>query len=270
MGSDKILVHPAGFAGRAKPKGFMTMDSQNDSAPKKSAAMRALPLVAIVVVAAVGYFTLQDYLSFDALRENREALNAFRDGNYLLAALIFIAAYVCIVTFSLPGAAVASLTGGFLFGVVFGSVFNVLSAGTGAILIFLAARMGFGERLSAKLDASEGSVKKLKESLNDNEVSVMLLMRLVPAVPFFLANLIPAMVGVRTLNFIWTTYVGIIPGAIVYTSVGAGLGEVFDRGENPDLGLIFEPYILFPILGLCLLALLPILVKFFRRGRGDG
>ena len=54
---------------------------------------------------------------------------------------------------------------------------------------------------------------------------------------------------------------GIIPGGVVYTSVGAGLGEVFDRGETPNLGIIFEPHILLPILGLCALAALPVLLK---------
>jgi len=90
-------------------------------------------------------------------------------------------------------------------------------------------------------------------------------MRLVPAVPFFVANLIPALVGVSLWRFAITTFVGIIPGAIVYTSVGAGLGDVFERGESPNLGIIFEPQILLPILGLSALAALPIVLKLFRK-----
>jgi uncharacterized membrane protein YdjX (TVP38/TMEM64 family) len=87
-------------------------------------------------------------------------------------------------------------------------------------------------------------------------------------VPFFVANLIPALVGVPLSRFVITTFLGIIPGAVVYTSVGAGLGEVFARGESPDLGIIFEPQILLPILGLAALAALPILIKAVR-GRKD-
>jgi hypothetical protein len=59
-----------------------------------------------------------------------------------------------------------------------------------------------------------------------------------------------------------------MPGAIVYTSVGAGLGEVFARGETPDLGIIFEPHVLLPILGLAALALLPVLIKALRGRKG--
>ena len=92
----------------------------------KPAPMRYLPLAVILAVAAIGAFTLRDYLSFDALRENREALIAFRDNNYLLTALAFVAAYVVIVAFSLPGATVATLTGGFLFGLFPGVLYNVV------------------------------------------------------------------------------------------------------------------------------------------------
>ena len=77
---------------------------------------RLIPLILIVVVAAVGYMTLGEYLTFERLGANREALLAFRDANYALTSAAFIGAYVAVVAFSLPGAAVASLTGGFLFG----------------------------------------------------------------------------------------------------------------------------------------------------------
>ena len=89
-------------------------------------------------------------------------------------------------------------------------------------------------------------------------------MRLVPAVPFFVATLLPALVGVRFINFAWTTIVGIIPGALVFTWIGVGLGEVFDRGEKPDLSLLWEPHVIGPILGLCVLAALPIGIKTLR------
>ena len=96
---------------------------------------------------------------------------------------------------------------------------------------------------------------------------MLFLMRLVPAVPFFVANLIPAIVGVPLRRFVISTFLGIMPGALVYTAAGAGLGAVFDRGDTPDLGLIFEPQFLFPIIGLCVLAALPVLLKSLR-GKG--
>ncbi len=233
--------------------------------PTGNEFLRRAPLIAILLVAVIGAFTLRDYLSFETLRENRDALIAFRDANYVLTVLTFMAVYVGIVAFSLPGATIATLTGGFLFATFPGAVFNVVAATIGASLIFLAAKFGLGERLAARMEASEGAVKRLKEGIDGNQWSVLFLMRLVPAVPFFVANLIPALVGVPLSRFVITTFLGIIPGGIVYTSVGAGLGEVFERGESPDLGVIFEPHILLPILGLCALAALPILLKAFRK-----
>jgi uncharacterized membrane protein YdjX (TVP38/TMEM64 family) len=69
-------------------------------------------------------------------------------------------------------------------------------------------------------------------------------------------------------RFVISTFLGIIPGALVYTSVGAGLGEVFAAGETPDLGIIFEPHVLLPILGLAALALLPVVLKAVRGKSG--
>lgn len=231
--------------------------------PKRS-LLRHIPLLVILSVAVIGAFTLQDYLSFETLRDHRESLLAFRDQNFIGLALAFIGIYVAIVSFSLPGAAVASVTGGFLFGLATGTVLNVVSATIGAVLIFQAARLGIGASLTAKLEASEGTIKKLKTGLRDNEISVLFLLRLVPVVPFFVANLLPALVGVKFRNFLLTTALGIIPGAIVFTWIGVGLGEVFSRGETPDMSLLWQPYILGPILGLCALAVLPILIKALR------
>ena len=230
--------------------------------------VKRLPLIAIAIAAIVGAFTLKDYLSFQALAENREALIAFRDANYLLTVLVFVAAYVIIVGFSLPGATIATLTGGFLFATFPGALFNVIGATVGATLIFQAARWGFGEKLGARLEGSEGAVKKIKDGIDENQWSMLFLIRLVPAVPFFLANLIPSFLEVPLHRFVISTFLGIIPGAVVYTSVGAGLGEVFARGETPNLGIIFEPHILLPILGLCALAVLPIIIKAVR-GKKD-
>lgn len=225
---------------------------------------RHIPLFAILGAAVLGFVFLRDYLTFDTLRDNREILLGWRDTHYGLVALSFVGLYFLIVAFSLPGAAVASVTGGFLFGLAGGTALNVTAATLGAVAIFLAARWGLGASLTAKLEASEGAVRKLKDGLRENEISVLLLLRLVPAVPFFVANLLPALVGVKFVNFAWTTAAGIIPGALVFTWIGVGLGEVFDRGESPDLSLLWEPHILGPLLGLSALAALPIMIKALR------
>ena len=241
-------------------------EGRSKAGPKPNPA-RYVPLIAIAVVAIAGAVFLRDALSFDALAANREALIGFRDDNYVLTALAFMGAYVAIVALSLPGAAIATLTGGFLFGLFPGAILNPVSATIGATLIFLAAKHGLGDRLAAKMDAAGGAAKRIKDGIREDETSYLFVMRLVPVVPFFIANLVPAFVGVGLRKYVVTTFLGILPGSIVYTWVGAGLGEVFARGETPDLGIVFEPFVLGPILGLAALALLPIVVKRLRRSR---
>ena len=226
---------------------------------------RMLPLLLIVVVAIAAFMLFREQLSWQALADNRGALLEWRDTNFALASIIFVLAYVVIVAFSLPGATAATLAGGFLFGLFPGVIYNVVAATTGAVIIFLAARMGLGDYLSSKIDASSGAVKRMSEGLKENEISVLFLLRLVPAVPFFAANLIPALVGVRLRNFVITTALGIIPGGAVYTWVGTGLGAAIESGQTPNLGIIWQWNILGPLLALCALAALPIVIKAVRR-----
>ena len=239
-----------------------------DHAPStpRNAWLRRLPILLILAAALLGAVALRDELSFETLARHREDLLSFRDAHYPWSVLAFLAAYVAIVALSLPGGTVATLTGGFLFGLFPGVLYNVLAAGTGAVLVFMAARTGFGEALAQKLKSAGGKAARLQAALRANEWSVLFLMRLVPLVPFFIANLVPAFVGTSLLRFAVSTFVGIIPGALVFTSVGAGLGEVFARGEAPDLGIIFTAPVLLPLLGLAALAALPMVVRTVRGG----
>ena len=230
-----------------------------------SVVRRAIPMAALAFVALVGTLTLGEHLDFTTLADHREALIGYRDSNYLATVLVFVSAYAAVVAFSLPGATVATLAGGFLFGTYPGVVYNVVGATLGAVGIFLAARWGLGERLAARIDAADGTVSRIKKGIDANQWEMLFLMRLVPVVPFFVANLVPALLDVPLRRYAISTFLGIIPGALVYTSVGAGLGVVFAAGETPDLGVIFEPHVLLPILGLCALAALPIALKSLRR-----
>lgn len=236
--------------------------------PTIARASRLLPVAVILAGAVAGWIFLGDYLTFDTLRENREALLDFRDAHYVAVVAAYMAIYVLIVAFSLPGATIATLTGGFLFGLFPGVFFILVSATIGATIIFLAARFGFGEALSARMDASSGRVRRISEAIRENELSALFLIRLVPLVPFFVANVLPAFVGVSLRRYLFTTFFGIMPGTAVYTWVGAGLGAVFARGDTPDLSIIFEPMVLGPILGLCALALLPVILKALRGRKG--
>ena len=240
----------------------------NEQAGKQGIGIkRLIPLLVIIAVAVLAFVAFRDYFTFSALSENRQLLLEFRNSNFALTSIIFVLAYVVIVAFSLPGATVATLTGGFLFGMFPGVLYNVAAATIGASIIFLAARMGLGDYLSGKIDSSSGRVQKIRDGLRENEISVLFLLRLVPAVPFFVANLLPALVGISFRNFVFTTFFGIIPGTAIYTWVGVGLGDVLEAGAEPNLGIIWQWNILGPILGLCALAALPIVINAVRKNK---
>jgi uncharacterized membrane protein YdjX (TVP38/TMEM64 family) len=209
----------------------------------------------------VGFTLLRDYLSYETLRNNHESLVNFKNENYWVTVIIFIISYITLVTFALPGSPIASLTGGFLFGLAFGTFLNVTAAATGATLIFLAAKNGFGNKLTQRIDASEGSIRKIRDGIKRDEISYLFLIRLIPIIPFAVANLVPALFGVSLRNFFFTTYIGIIPGGLVFTWLGSGLSEIFKQNEEPNFSIIFEIYVIGPILCLCLLSFLPIILK---------
>lgn len=239
----------------------MTQTQPQNDKPKA----HILPLIGLGALTLIGAYLLRDYLSFQALADNRESLIGFRDANYAVTVLVFISIYALVVAFSLPGATIVTLTGGFLFATFPGALFNVVGATLGATAIFLAVRWGMGARFGESLEQSDGAVKRIKDGIDENQWSMLFLMRLVPVVPFFIANLVPAFLEVPLHRYVISTFLGIIPGGVVYTSVGAGLSEVFARGETPDLGIIFEPHIIGPILGLAALSALPILIKAIRK-----
>ena len=209
----------------------------------------------------MGFTLLRDYLSYETLRNNHESLINFKNKNYWVTVIIFIISYITLVTFALPGSPIASLTGGFLFGLAFGTFLNVTAAATGATLIFLAAKNGFGNKLTQRIDASEGSIRKIRDGIKRDEISYLFLIRLIPIIPFAVANLVPALFGVSLRNFFFTTYIGIIPGGLVFTWLGSGLSEVFKQNKEPNFSIIFEIYVIGPILCLCLLSFLPIILK---------
>jgi len=226
--------------------------------------MRFLPLAAIAAVGIAAFAIAGDALDFGTLAQHREALIAWRDANAAGAALTFMAAYVVVVVFSIPGALWISITGGFLFGTVAGTALNVVSATIGATLLFLVARSSLGGWLR---DRAAGWVERAASSIERDQVSFLLAMRLAPAMPFFVVNLIPAFFRVSLFTYVWTTFAGIIPAAIVYTSLGAGIGEILDRGETPDVSVFRDPVVTLPLVGLMLISLVPAVVRRLRARR---
>jgi uncharacterized membrane protein YdjX (TVP38/TMEM64 family) len=224
-------------------------------------ARRLLPLgllVAawIVFMLAGGY----RYLTFSALARNRDWLCGLVQQWGSLAALAYIAVYAALVALSVPGAAILTIAGGFLFGAWVGGLCAVIGGTLGATAIFLAARAGFG----GLAQRAGRFVGKLEAGFRADAFNYLLVLRLVPIFPFWLVNLVPALVGVRLPTYVLATFLGIIPGTFVFASLGNGLGSLV---EEPDLAIIFKPSLFLPIVGLALLALVPVGYKHWRSKR---
>ena len=227
-------------------------------------AAKRLSILAVLAAGLAAFFAagLHEQIGFEALRDNRELLARWVEANLLLALLGYLAGYAVVVAFSLPVGAVATIAGGFFFGLWFGAAATVIGATLGATALFIAAQTVLGDRLRARV----GTVlERMDSGFRDNAFNYLLVLRLVPLFPFFLVNIAPAFANVRLSTYVGATFLGIVPGTFVYTSVGNGLGAVFDSGGEPDLGLILEPEILLPILGLSVLALGPVIYRRFRR-----
>lgn len=213
-----------------------------------------LAVIAAAIAAAFG-LGVGDYLSFEALRDNRDVLMTLVKDHTLLAIIGFIVLYAVSTALSLPGGAVLSIAGGFLFGSITGTAWIVIGATLGAVGIFLAAKTALGNILKAKAGLW---LKKMESGFQDNAFNYLLVLRLVPLFPFFVVNLVPAFLGVNLRTFAIATVLGIIPGAFVFASVGAGLGSVFEQGETFSPSAALTPEVITALIGLAILALVPV------------
>ncbi|MGB9328395.1 MAG: VTT domain-containing protein, partial [Pseudolabrys sp.] len=216
-------------------------------------------------------------VSLESLVRHRAAIDDFVVSHQMLAIFVYVGVYITVVAVSLPGAALLTITGGFLFGIAVGASAAVISATVGATLIFLVARTALGEPL---LRRAGPRATQLARGFREDAFSYLLFLRLVPAFPFFLVNLVPAFAGVRLGPFVAATAIGIIPGAIVFALAGAGLDSMIAAQKNSydqciaakgaDCRLVFEPadvltpQLIAALVALGLLALMPVAVKFWR------
>jgi uncharacterized membrane protein YdjX (TVP38/TMEM64 family) len=228
---------------------------------------RRLVPAAILLLGLVLFllFGLERYFSFEMLSRHHAALATWVAGNNMLAVALFVLAYTLVVAFSLPIAIIITPLGGFLFGVWLGALLSVVGATVGSVAVFLAARTAFYDLFHARAGAM---LARLEDGFRRDSFSYLLFLRLVPVFPFWLVNIVPALLGMRLGPYTLATLIGIVPAAVVYAGVGASFGLLFDRGESPDLGIIFEWRFLLPLLGLALLALAPVLYTRLR-GRND-
>ena len=208
------------------------------------------------------YFRLDHYLSFDSLKSNRALLSTWTEQHRLISLLTFAVLYMLSVAVSIPGAWFLTLTAGFLFGPILGTVVVICSATFGAFVVYLAVKYALRDWVAKK---TTRWLKTMEQGFQDNAFSYLLFLRLVPLFPFWLVNIVPALLGIPTRTYLTTTFIGIIPGSFVYVLVGNGLGHVFDTNQIPNLGILKDPVVLLPLIALALLSLVPIAYRRLKK-----
>jgi uncharacterized membrane protein YdjX (TVP38/TMEM64 family) len=234
----------------------------HQATPQHAVSVRRLVPLGLLVCAGIAFVAAggHHYLTLATLAENRGWLCGLVKRWGFAADLAYIAAYGVLVALSVPGGAVLSIAGGFLFGTWLGTLCAIIGATSGATVIFLAARAGLGG-----LAPRRGPlVARLEAGFRADAFSYLLVLRLVPIFPFWLVNLVPAFVGVKLRAYVLATFLGIIPATFVFASLGNGLGDIV---EEPGLGVLLRPDVFGPIVGLAILALIPMAYKRWRGNR---
>ena len=221
--------------------------------------VRFIPLVVFIALLSLAlYLRLDLYLSVEMLKANRDVLRGLMAQYGPMVAVAYVAIYTLATALSLPGAVIVTLAGGFLFGAMLGTLLTVIGATIGATLLFLVARSAFGNSLRARAGPF---LTRMADGFSQNAFNYLLFLRLVPAFPFWAVNLAPALLGMRLKDFVAATFLGIIPATAVFSTFGASLADLFDRGDDIKLQSILSPQLFGAFIALGVLALLPVLVR---------
>lgn len=239
------------------------MSESPNPRPKTGFSIKRLLPILLLFAGLLVFFAsgANRYINFETLRAHQDGLKSWVDAHAVLAGLAYTAIYAAVVACSLPGGALMTIIGGFLFGIVIGGFLVVFGATLGATMLFLAAKTAFGDLLRQRAGPA---LQRMEAGFRDDAFSYLLVLRLVPVFPFFLVNLVPAFLGVSLRVYVVATLIGIIPGSFVFASVGNGLGTLIEAGASPDLGIVFKPAILGPLIGLSVLAMIPVGYKKYR------
>jgi uncharacterized membrane protein YdjX (TVP38/TMEM64 family) len=201
------------------------------------------------------YFDLGRYLTLTAIRASKDSLKTFTDTHYSQAVFFYIIVYALQTALSLPGAAMLTLMGGFLFGSLLGTVYVNIGATSGATLAFLSARYLFRDFVEKKFGERLSS---LQIGFSKNPFNYLLALRLIPLFPFFLVNLASGLTRIPLATYVVGTAIGIIPGSFVYSNAGSQLGTINSLRD------IASPHVLGAFVLLGLLSLLPVVYQKFR------
>ena len=183
-----------------------------------------LALVAVLTAVIVAFFAfdLYRYFTFEFFRSQQAAIDAFYRANPLQAAAAYFTVYVVVTGLSLPGAALLTLVGGAIFGLLWGTVIVSFASTIGATLAFLASRFLLRDWVQQKFG---DKLKLVNDGVEKEGAFYLFALRLVPAFPFVAINLVMGLTPIRTWTYLWVSQLGMLAGTIVYVYAGTTLGE---------------------------------------------
>jgi pyruvate/2-oxoglutarate dehydrogenase complex dihydrolipoamide dehydrogenase (E3) component/uncharacterized membrane protein YdjX (TVP38/TMEM64 family) len=219
--------------------------------------MRASRWILLTVVAfAVAAFFLLDlgrYFTLDFVQSQQAALEAFHRENTLLTAALYFLVYVAVTALSLPGAAIMTLVGGAIFGLLWGTVLVSFASTIGATLAFLLARFLFRDHVQRRFGPYLEAVNR---GVERDGALYLFMLRLVPAFPFFAINLVMALTPMKTVTFFVVSQIGMLAGTLVYVNAGTQIAQI------DSLGAILSPQL---IGAFVLLGIFPLLARWLAR-----
>jgi uncharacterized membrane protein YdjX (TVP38/TMEM64 family) len=223
---------------------------------------KIIPLLIIIAAIILAYaLDLHKYLSYSVLKENHEILKAWAQSHLWLALFTVASIYIVIVALSLPVATSVTLFAGYLFGTALGGFVVIVNATIGACIIFLVVRYALADWVARR---SQNWVQKLEKGFQANAFNYLLFLRLVPLFPFWVVNIVPALLNMHLRSYAAATFFGIIPGSFVYAALGNSLNTLLAEDKAPNFGIIYEPSVFVPLLLLGFLALAPVVYKRYR------
>ena len=236
----------------------MTDTEQRSSTGRLS--KNALPFLLLTGLTLFFLFGGFEFLSFSQLAKHYGELKAFIDGQLVAALLVFGVAYTLTVALSLPIASLLTLAGGALLGWT-GAAVIICAATIGGAIVFIAAQTVLNEFFVKR---TTGFMAKLEAGFQKNAFLYVLALRLIPAAPFWVVNIVPALLGMRFNRFVLATFIGITPGTLIYVWVARSFDKLLSQGQKPDLSVLSEPAVILPLFTLGLLSLIPVLWKSIR------
>ncbi len=210
-------------------------------------------LVLVLVAGLIGAFfalDLRAYLSLEFFKSQQAELQAYYAAHPAKTILIYFAGYVIMAALSLPGAAITTLAGGALFGLVVGVIVVSFASSIGATLAFLASRYLLRDAIQAKYG---DRLKAINEGMAKDGAFYLFTIRMIPAIPFFVANLAMGITPIKTRTFYWVSQLGMFLGTIIFVNAGTELAKI------ESVAGILSPRI---IIAFVLLALLGLVSKF--------